>query len=204
LAVRLVEGAEVVGTVKNLAEYGVFVDLGGIDGLLHIIDLAWGRVANAAEVVQVGQEIRVKVLKHDVEKGRISLGLKQLTPDPWEMVPQTYHAGEHFKVAWVSLADYGAFVTSARNRGPHPHFRNELEQTPSPSFQDSQPGRYRRGRGSGSRYGQAPNLPEPEGSLPDRGAPSAKSMPWAQSPQGRCAILRISAPLWKSKTAWMG
>ncbi len=82
LAVRLVEGAEVVGTVKNLADYGVFVDLGGIDGLLHITDLAWGRVANAADVVHVGQEIRVKVLKHDVEKGRVSLGLKQLDARP--------------------------------------------------------------------------------------------------------------------------
>jgi len=110
LAVRLVEGAEVVGTIKNLAEYGVFVDLGGIDGLLHITDLAWGRVANAADVVKVGEEIRVKILKHDVEKGRVSLGLKQLTPDPWEMVPRTYHAGEHFNGRVVSLADYGAFV----------------------------------------------------------------------------------------------
>jgi small subunit ribosomal protein S1 len=110
LAIRLVEGAEVVGTVKNLAEYGVFVDLGGLDGLLHITDLAWGRVANASDVVQVGQEIRVKVLKHDVEKGRVSLGLKQLTPDPWEMVPRTYHAGDHFSGRVVSLADYGAFV----------------------------------------------------------------------------------------------
>ena len=110
LAVRLVEGAEVTGTVKNLAEYGVFVDLGGIDGLLHITDLAWGRVVNAADVVTVGQVVRVKVLKHDLEKGRISLGLKQLTPDPWEMVPQTYHAGEHFTGRVVSLADYGAFV----------------------------------------------------------------------------------------------
>ncbi len=110
LAERLVEGAEVVGTVKNLAGYGVFVDLGGLDGLLHITDLAWGRVANPAEVVQVGQEIRVKVLKHDIEKGRVSLGLKQLTPDPWEMVPQTYHAGDHVTGRVVSLADYGAFV----------------------------------------------------------------------------------------------
>ena len=110
LAERLVEGAEVVGTVKNLADYGVFVDLGGLDGLLHITDLAWGRVANPAEVVQVGQEIRVKVLKHDIEKGRVSLGLKQLTPDPWEMVPQTYHAGDHVTGRVVSLADYGAFV----------------------------------------------------------------------------------------------
>jgi small subunit ribosomal protein S1 len=110
LAERLVEGAEVVGTVKNLAEYGVFVDLGGLDGLLHITDLAWGRVANPAEVVQVGQEIRVKVLKYDIEKGRVSLGLKQLTPDPWEMVPRTYHAGDRVTGRVVSLADYGAFV----------------------------------------------------------------------------------------------
>src|SRR5208337_965802 len=94
LAERLIEGAEVVGKVKNLADYGVFVDLGGMDGLLHITDLAWGRVTHPSEVVQVGQEIRVKVLRHDVEKGRVSLGLKQLAPDPWEMVPRTYHAGD--------------------------------------------------------------------------------------------------------------
>ena len=110
LSARLMEGAEVVGTVKNLAEYGAFVDLGGIDGLLHITDLAWGRVANPAEVVAVGQEIRCKVLKHDAEKGRVSLGLKQLTPDPWEMVPRTYHPGDRVTGRVVSLADYGAFV----------------------------------------------------------------------------------------------
>jgi small subunit ribosomal protein S1 len=110
LAERLVEGAEVVGKVKNLADYGVFVDLGGLDGLLHITDLAWGRVGHPSEVVQVGQEIRVKVLKHDVEKGRVSLGLKQLSPDPWEMVPRTYHAGDHVTGRVVSLTDYGAFV----------------------------------------------------------------------------------------------
>jgi small subunit ribosomal protein S1 len=110
LSQHLVEGAEVVGTIKNLADYGVFVDLGGIDGLLHITDLAWGRVGNPADVVKVGQEIRVKVLKHDLEKGRVSLGLKQLTPDPWEMVPRTYHAGDRVSGRVVSLADYGAFV----------------------------------------------------------------------------------------------
>ncbi len=110
LAERLVEGAEVAGKVKNLADYGVFVDLGGIDGLLHITDLAWGRVGHPSEVVQVGQEIRVKVLKHDIEKGRVSLGLKQLTPDPWEMVPRTYHAGDRVTGRVVSLTDYGAFV----------------------------------------------------------------------------------------------
>jgi small subunit ribosomal protein S1 len=110
LAARLVEGAEVVGKVKNLADYGVFVDLGGMDGLLHITDLAWGRVTHPSEVVQVGQEIRVKVLRHDVEKGRVSLGLKQLAPDPWEMVPRTYHAGDQVAGSVVSLTDYGAFV----------------------------------------------------------------------------------------------
>jgi len=110
LVERLVEGAEVVGKVKNLADYGVFVDLGGMDGLLHVTDLAWGRVGHPSEVVQVGQEIRVKVLKHDVEKGRVSLGLKQLTPDPWEMVPRTYHAGDRVTGRVVSLTDYGAFV----------------------------------------------------------------------------------------------
>jgi len=110
LAARLTEGAEVVGKVKNLADYGVFVDLGGIDGLLHITDLAWGRVTHPSDVVQVGQEIRVKVLRHDVEKGRVSLGLKQLAPDPWEMVPRTYHAGDRVTGRVVSLTDYGAFV----------------------------------------------------------------------------------------------
>jgi small subunit ribosomal protein S1 len=110
LAERLVEGSEVVGKVKNLAEYGAFVDLGGMDGLLHITDLAWGRVSHPSEVVQVGQEVRVKVLKYDLEKGRVSLGLKQLTPDPWEMVPRTYHAGDRVTGRVVSLADYGAFV----------------------------------------------------------------------------------------------
>ena len=110
LAERLVEGAEVVGKVKNLTDYGVFVDLGGIDGLLHITDLSWGRIAHPLEVVQVGQEIRVKVLKHDPERGRISLGLKQLTPDPWERVAASYHAGDRVTGRVVSLADYGAFV----------------------------------------------------------------------------------------------
>ncbi len=110
LAERLVEGTELVGKVKSIADYGAFVDLGGMDGLLHITDLSWGRISNPSEVVQVGQEIRVKVLKHDLEKGRVSLGLKQLTPDPWEMVPQTYQAGAHVTGRVVSLTDYGAFI----------------------------------------------------------------------------------------------
>jgi small subunit ribosomal protein S1 len=107
---RLVEGAELSGKVKNLTDYGVFVDLGGMDGLLHITDLSWGRVGHPSEIVQVGQEIKVKVLKYDHEKARISLGLKQLTPDPWDRVPSTYHAGDRIAGSVVSITDYGAFV----------------------------------------------------------------------------------------------
>lgn len=107
---KLREGAQLSGRVKNITAYGAFIDLGGMDGLLHITDLAWGRVAHPSEVLQVGQEIRVKVLKHDAEKGRVSLGLKQLTPDPWDRVPSAYRAGDRARGAVVSVTDYGAFV----------------------------------------------------------------------------------------------
>lgn len=107
---RLVEGGEIVGRVKNLTDYGVFVDLGGMDGLLHITDLSWGRIGHPSEVVQAGQEIKVKILKFDPEKERVSLGLKQFSPDPWERVPSTYHAGDRVTGRVVSIADYGAFV----------------------------------------------------------------------------------------------
>jgi small subunit ribosomal protein S1 len=110
LAGRLVEGAEIVGRVKNLTDYGIFVDLGGLDGLLHITDLSWGRVSHPSEVVQAGQEIKVKVLKYDREKERVSLGLKQLSPDPWERVPASYHAGQRVAGRVVSIVDYGVFV----------------------------------------------------------------------------------------------
>ena len=107
---RIHEGAEVTGRVKNLTDYGAFLELGGMDGLLHVTDMAWGRVRHPSEVVQVGQEMRVKVLKYDAEKGRISLGLKQLTPDPWEHAPQAYPVGSRLKGKVVSVTDYGAFV----------------------------------------------------------------------------------------------
>ena len=107
---RLVEGTEITGTVKNLTDYGVFVDLGGVDGLLHITDMSWGRVGHPSELVQTGQELKVKILKHDKERGRISLGLKQLTPDPWDNVPAVYHPGDHANGRVVSVTDYGAFV----------------------------------------------------------------------------------------------
>ena len=107
---QLAEGKVLTGRVKNLTSYGAFVDLGGMDGLLHVTDLSWGRVAHPGEIIKVGQELRVKVLKYDAEKGRVSLGLKQLDPDPWERVPSVYRPGDRTTGRVVNLADYGAFV----------------------------------------------------------------------------------------------
>jgi small subunit ribosomal protein S1 len=107
---QLAEGKVLTGRVKNLTSYGAFVDLGGMDGLLHVTDLSWGRVAHPGQIIKVGQELRVKVLKYDAEKGRVSLGLKQLDPDPWERVPSSYRPGERIIGRVVNLADYGAFV----------------------------------------------------------------------------------------------
>src|ERR1700683_158150 len=106
----LAEGAVVTGTVKNLTEYGAFVDLGGIDGLLHVSDMSHGRVNHPSEVVHVGDEITVKILKFDREKERISLGIRQLTPDPWETLPTRCPVGSRIVGRVMSVTDYGAFV----------------------------------------------------------------------------------------------
>ena len=106
----LQEGAEVKGIVKNLTDYGVFVDLGGIDGLLHITDIAWKRVKHPSEIVNVGDEIDVKVLKFDRERNRVSLGLKQLGQDPWEDLARRYPEGTRLFGAVTNIADYGCFV----------------------------------------------------------------------------------------------
>jgi small subunit ribosomal protein S1 len=98
------------GQVKNITDFGAFVDLGGIDGLLHITDMSWGRVGHPSELVKIGDRIRVKVLNFDPEKERISLGLKQLEPYPWEGVDQKYKVGDRIKGKVVSITDYGAFV----------------------------------------------------------------------------------------------
>lgn len=107
------EGSIVTGLVKNITDYGAFIDLGGMDGLLHITDMSWGRVKHPGEILNVGDDIQVKVLKYDQEKERVSLGLKQLTTDPWETVKATYPVGAKLKGKVVSLADYGAFVEIA-------------------------------------------------------------------------------------------
>jgi small subunit ribosomal protein S1 len=98
------------GQVKNITDFGAFVDLGGIDGLLHITDMSWGRVSHPSELVQIGDRLKVKVLSFDPEKERISLGMKQLTPYPWEDVDKRYHVSERVKGKVVSITDYGAFV----------------------------------------------------------------------------------------------
>lgn len=104
------EGDLVQGTVKNLTEYGAFIDLGGIDGLLHVSDISYGRVGHPSDVLQVGQELTVKVLKFDHEKERISLGLKQVVPDPWETIHDRYVDAMRVVGRVVSIKDYGAFL----------------------------------------------------------------------------------------------
>ncbi|WP_459827991.1 30S ribosomal protein S1 [Hydrogenophilus islandicus] len=106
----LAEGSVVKGVVKNITDYGAFVDLGGIDGLLHITDLAWRRVRHPSEVISVGEEVTVKVLKFDREKMRVSLGIKQLGDDPWVGIARRYPAGTRLFGKVTNLTDYGAFV----------------------------------------------------------------------------------------------
>jgi len=106
----LEEGKVLLGTVKNITEYGAFVDLGGLDGLLHITDMSWGRINHPSEVLNVGDEIKVVVLKFDRETERVSLGFKQLKADPWTTATLKYPAGSRVKGKVVSLTDYGAFV----------------------------------------------------------------------------------------------
>ena len=107
---RLTEGTIITGVVKNLTDYGAFVDLGGVDGLLHITDMAWKRVRHPSEVVNVGDELQVRVLKYDRERNRVSLGLKQLGEDPWENIARRYPANTRAFGKVSNVTDYGAFV----------------------------------------------------------------------------------------------
>ncbi|MGH7813603.1 MAG: 30S ribosomal protein S1 [Candidatus Binataceae bacterium] len=106
----LEEGVILEGTVKNITDYGAFVDLGGLDGLLHITDMAWGRLQHPSEVLKVGEKVKVVVLKYDSARERVSLGMKQITPDPWAKVAEGYPPGTRVRGKVVSVTDYGAFV----------------------------------------------------------------------------------------------
>ncbi|MGA2369738.1 MAG: 30S ribosomal protein S1 [Candidatus Korobacteraceae bacterium] len=107
---HLEEESILTGSVKNLTDYGAFVDLGGIDGLLHITDMSWGRLTHPRDLVNVGDQIQVKVLKFDKDKQRVSLGFKQLTPDPWLDASERYPIGAHVRGRVISVTDYGAFI----------------------------------------------------------------------------------------------
>jgi small subunit ribosomal protein S1 len=107
---NLKEGDVVEGTVKNLTDYGAFIDLGGMDGLLHITDISWGRIGHPSEKLSVGDRIKVKILHFDQEKQKVSLGLKQALPDPWESLPRRYPIGSRLKGKVVNVTDYGVFV----------------------------------------------------------------------------------------------
>jgi small subunit ribosomal protein S1 len=106
----LEEGIIVEGQIKNLTDYGAFVDLGGIDGLLHVTDMSWGRLQNPGEMFRVGENVQVKVLKFDKERERVSLGFKQLLPDPWESVTERFPVGQRMQGKIASVTDYGAFI----------------------------------------------------------------------------------------------
>ena len=110
---KLEKGQVLEGTVKNITSYGVFIDLGGVDGLIHITDLSWGRVSDPREVVQLDQKLNVVILDFDDEKKRIALGLKQLTPHPWDSLEPNLKVGDHVKGKVVVMADYGAFIEIA-------------------------------------------------------------------------------------------
>ena len=112
---KYAEGNVTKGFVKNLTDYGAFIDLGGIDGLLHITDISWKRINHPQEVLKVGDEIEVSVLKYDEEKNRVSLGMKQLTDDPWEKLMEIFSLNEVYESKVVNIADYGVFVDLGDN-----------------------------------------------------------------------------------------
>ena len=115
VADKYTEGKIVSGFIKNLTDYGAFIDLGGIDGLLHITDISWKRINHPSELLKVGDEIEVKVLKYDPEKNRVSLGMKQLQDDPWDKVKDTLELGNRYKGKVTNIAEYGVFVDLGDN-----------------------------------------------------------------------------------------
>ncbi len=110
IVANLAEGQVIDGTVKNITDYGAFVDLGGIDGLLHVTDIAWRRVNHPTEVLNIGQQVKVRIIKINHETHRISLGMKQLQEDPWSNIEANYAVGQKLKGRVTNITDYGVFV----------------------------------------------------------------------------------------------
>jgi predicted RNA-binding protein with RPS1 domain len=147
----LQEGQEVKGVVKNLTDYGAFVDLGGVDGLLHITDMAWRRIRHPSEMVNVGDEVAVKILKFDREKNRVSLGMKQLGDDPWVDLMRRYPEGARVMATVTNLTDYGCFAEIQEGcRRSRARFGDGLDEQEHPSV-ESRLGR-RSGRSDGARH----------------------------------------------------
>ena len=163
IVANLEEGQVIDGVVKNITDYGAFVDLGGIDGLLHVTDIAWRRVNHPTEVLTIGQTVNVKIIKINHETHRISLGMKQLLEDPWQGIEAKYPLGARFHGRVTNITDYGAFVELEPGiEGLDPRLGNVLDQEERASRQDrlDEPGS--RGSGSRSRSGQAPHFARPQ------------------------------------------
>ncbi len=139
----LEEGVILEGTVKNITDYGAFVDLGGIDGLLHITDMAWGRLQHPSEAVKVGEKVKVVVLKYDPQRERVSLGMKQIMTDPWTHASESFPIGTRLHGKVVSVTDYGAFVELEKGIEGLIHVSEmTLEQARGASVEGCQCGRY--------------------------------------------------------------
>ena len=159
----LAEGKVLKGVVKNITDYGAFIDLGGIDGLLHITDMSWGRVGHPSELFKVNDEIDVIVLKYDPATERVSLGHKQLITDPWANVMERYPVGARMRGKVVSLTDYGAFVElEAGRRRPDPRQRDVVEQARQAPVEDPQRRRHGRRDGARRRSDRAAHLARPQ------------------------------------------
>ena len=159
----LKEGMILDGVVKNITDYGAFVDLGGVDGLLHVTDIAWRRINHPSEALQIGQQVKVQVIRFNPETQRISLGMKQLEADPWEGVAAKYPPGAKFTGRVTNITDYGAFVELEPGVEGLVHVSEmSLDQEERPSRQDRrhQPGGGRHGARRGRR--QAPHLARPQ------------------------------------------
>ena len=183
---NLQEGAAVKGVVKNLTDYGAFVDLGGIDGLLHITDMAWKRVKHPSEVVKVGEEIDVRILKFDRERQRVSLGLKQLGADPWQNIARRY-PGQHASVRQGDQHRRLRLLRGNRGgrRGPGARLRNGLDQQERESGQGGARRPGSRGHGARHRRGAPPHQP--------RASSSARPIRGRSSPRTTTAATRSAA-----------